>query len=164
MNIDKKTRQILEKHGGNLPMRVRDSETGEVLFNNSDATAMAKRFVSRGGYADDNNRIGWTSWDDLAKEVFMEVYSCPQCKNPQYHFINGPQDGQKFTDGTVGFRCTFCWKDSECFPYKSEEHKKECELKRPFVDRYVDAYKSMDTRIEILKEYLEFVKNNEKGV
>ncbi len=153
-------KRILEKHGGAMPMHLRDADTGKTLYDNRDATAMAKQFVAVGGHAFYDNQSKWSSWDDLSDKLFREEYKCPRCNATSLFYINAVQDGQKFADGSTGFRCTFCWQDTDSPPYKDEKHKAECEFKRPYIDRYLDANK--EGRIEIIKEYLEATKSDVK--
>lgn len=71
MQLNSAGRRAIEKHGGLPPMRIRDSETGETLYDNRDATAMAKRFVARGGSA---SNFEWGKLDYAAID-----FRCTHC-------------------------------------------------------------------------------------
>lgn len=78
--------RIIEKHGGQSfggNVRITDSETGSVVYDNSDVTKMAKQYVQLGGeayYSDLKKHLG----DERANReyrlnVLSKMVSCSEC-------------------------------------------------------------------------------------
>ncbi len=91
--------RAIEKHGGALPMHLKD-ERGKTLYDNRDAMAMAERYVKTGGATTHNQKLD-LSQDDWIREHWYEDFICKQCKTKHKSYFSYDE-----------WRCTLCWTDN----------------------------------------------------
>lgn len=153
--ISSSEEKIYKKYGTAPLMHVKDSATGEVLYSDKDVHDVAKFAAARGGPAANDNTIGFSTADQWVEDNFQEKYKCDSCSKEYFLYVSSIYQGQKFNDGTVGIRCSYCWQDNAIRSIP-EDRVKELELKFQYIDRYVQChYNDRNCRENIIKEYIE---------
>ncbi len=134
--MDKKSKAIIERMGGAMPMRLRDADTGETVYDNRDATAMAKQFVARGGHASD------AAGPEL--EYLKIEAPCSEC-----HKIDSRFFGQAMK---LGFLCYNCNEKSKPITIPKEDKEK--------IDGYVMDFLTNKDKDKLEKLMNEYIKAN----
>lgn len=161
--ISDKAARIIEQRGGlGAPnMVLRDADSKEVLYDNRDATAMAKFNLARGGSQSDSSDMTYRAKFviEFSDKNFMEVWTCPHCKSASLQYISLIYKGWVHPaddTNTAIIRCTNCWKSSPPLQYKDEEHQKDCEIKYPWIEKFVNInYAFTDEKYKLLEQYMD---------
>jgi len=80
---DRNVQNALRKHGGLLPMNIVDADTGKAVYDNRDATAMAKRYAANGAafyHASEQSLKDSREEREYFLNELMTSCTCPSCK------------------------------------------------------------------------------------
>lgn len=143
---DDVAKRAMAKHGGLLPMHLTDGDSGETVYDNRDATEMAKHFVAKGGHAADMIVSNADKWLSLQEEIYFMTKTKCKCGASVDHFHENVYE--------KGYRCWSCWSDIAPIPYPEGQEEK-IKATYPWAEKIVNLhYNNKTGKIAIVKEYL----------
>lgn len=147
MYSDPRFQRAASRHGGLLPMHLTDGDTGKTVYDNRDATAMAKQFVARGGHASDASISNLDKWLALMEEkYFMTETQCQHCKAKVKHYHEIVFE--------KGFVCWSCWKDNPKLE-TTPEYLEQVRNTYPWVDKLISLhYNNKEGRRQVIEDFL----------